>query len=96
MCRFKSCELCVVHWERDNNVSKKRSTSFFRKKQAKKNEINKRKRKETKNTKIMKKVKDLHVIRLIWAIQFCFGKKMLLIKHCQNNNLLKISCSVLF
>jgi hypothetical protein len=65
--------LCFVGWETDTNISgKKRSTSFFRKKQAKKNERNKRKRKETKNAKIMEKVTALHVIRLIWAIQFFF------------------------
>ena len=37
----------------------------------------------------MEKVKALLVIRLIWAIQFCFAESMLLTKNWQNNHLLK-------
>jgi len=63
-------------------------TSSGRSRPRRMTEIEEKERKQ-KKTKIMEKVKALLVIRLIWAIQFCFAESMLLTKNWQNNHLLK-------
>jgi hypothetical protein len=47
-------------------------------------------RERKQNTNIIEKERALHVIRLIWAINFWLAETMLLMKNCQNNNLLKL------